>query len=68
MTPLELKQYRMKRGLSQGDLARDVGCSERSILTYEKPGSKIPRYLDWYVAANRAGLVLPAAVADQETV
>ena len=40
---LRLKELRLKKGLSRLELAKDIGFSLKSIISYEK-GKSLPHY------------------------
>ena len=38
----ELRKWREGRGMTQGQVAEAMGASRRSVVTWEKPGGRVP--------------------------
>ena len=53
-----LKELRLKRGLSQQELAKKVGISNQSISSYEK-GVRKPKIEAWKKLADYFGVSVP---------
>jgi len=45
MTPTELRTWRESRGLTQNELARHIGVTERQLSRYETGVSRVPHWL-----------------------
>ena len=55
-----LRELRLKRGLSQQELAKKVGISNQSISSYEK-GVRKPKIEAWEKLADYFGVSVPSA-------
>ena len=64
--PEKLRKIRLKRGLSQGDLAKAVGTSLRTIQNYES-GSRVPKSMDTYAKLAEALGILEDELRDDTT-
>jgi len=64
--PDNLAHYREKNGITQEQLAEDVGISRTMIAHYEK-GIKVPNVITGVMIAKRLGTTAETLVGEPET-
>ena len=64
--PYNLAHYREKNGITQEQLAKDVGISRTMIAHYEK-GIKLPNIITGVMIAKRLGTTIETLVNESAT-